>query len=126
MLTGGLPSKKTVIISHINAQLSEISCIADYLDDCTEIPAKDLPREDFNVEVKNVTHVVSAGGILNRISGDFSRSFREEVLLSLHSSTSTSSDHINEVPEITKCIEKFKLSARGKPIETKNDTEANQ
>lgn len=53
MVTNGRLFTDTIINIHKSTDLSELSCIADYLDECIEVPAEDVSSETFKLEVKS-------------------------------------------------------------------------
>lgn len=42
-----------VTISHEDLELLEFFCMADYMGDCTDVPAEEVVSKTFNVEMKN-------------------------------------------------------------------------
>lgn len=52
MVTEELYLTDAVTNSHENAELSEVSCMVHYLNDCTDIAAEEVASETFNVKMK--------------------------------------------------------------------------
>lgn len=113
----------TVNNSHENAELPEFFCMADYMNDCTDSPVEEGILEAFNVEVEKQNHVVSAAGTILRICKECSNRFLEEGLHFLHSSGTTSSDYIIELPTLKESIKKYIVSVCDKLLIIKVITE---
>lgn len=63
MAPQGRPSGDTVSSNHGNTGSPEVSCMADYLDSCSDVLVEEVPSKTFNDEAKTHDHVVSAAGI---------------------------------------------------------------
>lgn len=109
-------STDTTTSSHENVKFLNVFCMGDCLDECVDVSVEEVPGESFNGEVKKQNHVVNAAEILLPISRECSKIFLEVVLHFMHSSVSTFSDYMNEVPTLTKCQKKFEISACDKLI----------
>lgn len=58
----------TITNRHKNAELPEVFCMPDDLDECIELPEEKVSFETFNCDTKKQKHIVSSARVQLRVN----------------------------------------------------------